>query len=202
MIRLQPTARDYFLKLLADHDMAGTGVRMRATAPGTPKADCRLEFCEPDDVSDQDWEIQCEGFSVFVDQTSAPFLDGAEVSFEDDGVQGRMVIKAPKLKGVPPGTEASLVERVQYVIDTEVNPQVASHGGNVSLVEVAADGVVVLRFGGGCQGCGMVSVTLKEGVEKTMLERVPEVTAVVDVTDHESGATPYYKRGEDGRSAV
>lgn len=202
MISVESTAQSYFLKLLAEHDVNGTGVRMRAIAPGTPNADCRLEFCEPEDVSDADWEIQCEGFSVYIDQSSAPFLDGAEVSFEDDGVQGRMVIKAPKLKGTPPDAEASMVERVQYVIDTEVNPQVASHGGRVSLVEVDAEGVVVLRFGGGCQGCGMVSVTLREGVEKTLKARVPEVSAVVDVTDHASGAAPYYKRGEDGRSPV
>ena len=202
MIRIEAAARDYFLKLLAEHDVEGTGVRMRAMAPGTPKADCRLEFCEPEDVDDMDWEIECEGFSVFIDQASAPFLDGAEVNFEADGMQGRMVIKAPKLKGVPPGSDAGLVERVQYVIDTEVNPQVASHGGRVSLVEVDAQGVVVLRFGGGCQGCGMVGVTLREGVEKTLRQRVPEVTAVVDATDHQSGVAPYYKRGEDGHSPV
>jgi Fe/S biogenesis protein NfuA len=91
-----------------------------------------------------------------------------------------------------------VVERVRYVIESEVNPQLASHGGRVSLREVTADGIVVLQFGGGCHGCGMVDKTLRGGVEQTLKTRVPEVTGVADVTDHDSGNTPYYKRQANG----
>src|SRR3546814_17315853 len=74
---------------------------------------------------------------------------------------------------------------------SEINPQLAQHRGNVALEEVTADGVVVLRFGGGCHGCGMVDVTLKQGIEKTLREKVPGVTAVRDATDHDTGEAPY-----------
>ncbi len=94
-----------------------------------------------------------------------------------------------------------MIERVRYVLDAEINPRLASHGGRVTLLEVDAEGVVLLKFGGGCHGCGMVDVTLKQGVEKTLRERVPEVTAVRDATDHTGGKQPYYSKHE-GKSAL
>jgi len=80
------------------------------------------------------------------------------------------------------------------LLESEINPQVASHGGKVSLVEVTDEGVVLLRFGGGCHGCGMVDATLRGGVERTLKERVPEVTGVADATDHSTGENPYMRR--------
>jgi Fe/S biogenesis protein NfuA len=97
--------------------------------------------------------------------------------------------------------EAGLVERVRYVLEAEVNPRIAAHGGRVSLLEIDANGVVLLQFGGGCHGCGMVDVTLKHGVEKTLRERVPEITEVRDATDHAGGSNPYYSKKE-GQSAM
>jgi Fe/S biogenesis protein NfuA len=107
------------------------------------------------------------------------FVDGTE-----DGLRGQV-----------PGAEASLIDRIRYVIESEINPQLASHGGRVSLREVTAEGIVVLQFGGGCHGCGMVDKTLRGGVETTLKMRVPEVTGVADATDHATGSRPYY-RGE------
>jgi Fe/S biogenesis protein NfuA len=87
------------------------------------------------------------------------------------------------------------------VLEAEINPKLASHGGRVSLLEIDAGGAVLLQFGGGCHGCGMVDVTLKQGVEKTLRERVPEITAVRDATDHADGKKPYYSKAE-GKSAI
>src|SRR3546814_14776712 len=92
------------------------------------------------------------------------------------------------IKGEVPPESASLVERVRWLVEHAINPQLAQHRGNVALVEVTADGVVVLRFGGGCHGCGMVDVTLQHGIEQTLRENVPGVTAVLDATDHDTGA--------------
>lgn len=194
MIELGDSARDYFSKLLAQQGVAGLGIRLVAVKPGTPAGDCRLEFCETEDVREDDWTIDCEGFSLYVDSQSAPYLDGVSISYEAQRTGGQLTIRAPKLKGQVPGAEAGLVERVRYVLDTEINPGLASHGGRVSLVEISSDGVVVLQFGGGCHGCGQVDVTLKHGIEDTLRKRVPEVSAVRDVTDHSSGSNPYYKR--------
>jgi Fe/S biogenesis protein NfuA len=194
MIEMSESARDYFLGLIESQNVPGLGIRLRAVAPGTPQGDCQLEFCEPIDLRGDEWEIECRGFSLFVEADSAPFLDGANIDFTRDPTGGQLSIKAPKLRGSAPDADASLVERVRYLIDAEVNPQLASHGGRVTLREVTAEGIVVLQFGGGCHGCGMVDVTLRNGIEKTLCEKIPEVTGVRDVTDHESGAKPYYER--------
>lgn len=192
MIQLDAAAISYFQKLLAQQEISGLGVRMRAHTPGTVNADCKLEFCEPEEVTDSDFVIECNGFSIFVDAISAPFLDETEVSYLADAAGGQLTIKAPKLKANVPTAESSMIERVQYILDSEINPSVASHGGRVSLLEITAENAVVLQFGGGCQGCGMKDVTLKQGVEKTLLARVPEITAVIDATNHAAGANPYY----------
>lgn len=194
MISLSTSAQDYFRKLIGQQGMPNLGIRLHAVAAGTPKGDCQLGFCEPSDLDGSEWEIECEGFSLFVDAASVPFLDGAAVDYVHSSTGGELTIRAPALRGTPPDENASLVERVRYVIESEVNPQLASHGGRVSLREVTAEGVVVLQFGGGCHGCGMVDVTLRNGVERTLKARVPEVTGVSDATDHTSGSTPYFKR--------
>jgi Fe/S biogenesis protein NfuA len=194
MIDIDSNARDYFTKLIAQQGVAGLGIRLLAVKAGTPSGDCRLEFCEAEDARADDFIIDCEQFSIYIDAASAPFLDSVSISYEQQRTGGQLTIRAPKLKGSVPGAEASLVERVRHVLETEINPSVAGHGGRVSLVEVTADGEVVLQFGGGCHGCGQVDVTLKHGVEKTLRERIPEVRSVRDSTDHASGSSPYYKR--------
>lgn len=195
MIELGDSAREYFSKLIAQQGVPDLGIRLLAIKPGTPAGDCRLEFCEAADARDDDYVVDCAEFSIYIDATSAPWLDNVSISYEQQRGGGQLTIRAPKLKGQLPGAEASLVERVRYVLDTEINPGVASHGGRVSLVEVTAEGEVVLQFGGGCHGCGQVSATLQHGVLKTLRERIPEVTAVRDVTDHASGKNPYFRKG-------
>jgi Fe/S biogenesis protein NfuA len=85
-----------------------------------------------------------------------------------------------------------LEDQINYVLHSQINPSLASHGGMVSLIEIVEDNVAVLQFGGGCQGCGMVDVTLKDGVEKTLLETLPQLTAVRDVTDHSVTENAYF----------
>ena len=201
MISLSDSAQDYFRKLIEQQDLPDLGIRLHAVAAGTPKGDCQLGFCEPSDLDGSEWEVECDGFSLFIEAASVPFLDGATVDYLRSATGGELTIRAPALRGSPPAEDASIVERVRYVIESEVNPQLASHGGRVDLREVTAEGVVVLQFGGGCHGCGMVDVTLRNGVEKTLKTRVPGVTGVADATDHSTGSTPYFKRGAKGVEA-
>lgn len=201
MLSISEVAQNHFRRLIEQQAIDGLGIRLRALNPGTPKADCHLEFCEPADLSGDEWSVECNGFTLYVEGTSVAFLDSAEIDYQTNATGGQLTVRAPKLKGVEPGAEASLVERVRFLIDSEVNPQIASHGGRVSLVEIDAENAVYLRFGGGCHGCGMADVTLKQGIEKTLRSRLPEISAVRDVTDHAAGASPYY-RGEHGASAV
>lgn len=201
MIDISERAQQHFLRLLDQQDIDGLGIRLRVTAPGTPAANCELEFCEPGDLAGGEWTIECTGFEFHIDGDSAIWLDRASIDFEPNATGGQLNIRAPKIKGEVPGVDAGVIERVRFVLESEVNPKLAAHGGRATLLEVDADGVVLLQFGGGCHGCGMVDVTLKQGVEKTLRERVPEITAVRDVTDHKGGEKPYYSKAE-GKSAM
>jgi Fe/S biogenesis protein NfuA len=194
MITLSESAQEHFSRLVEQQGIADLGIRLRAVNPGTPKGDCQLEFCEPDDLDGTEWQIECRAFSLYVDAASRPFLDGATIDFDRSPTGGQLTIRAPALRGSPPADDASIVERVRYVIEAEINPQLASHGGRVSLREVTAEGIVVLQFGGGCHGCGMVDATLRGGVERTLKQRVPGVTGVADATDHSTGERPYFRR--------
>ena len=88
--------------------------------------------------------------------------------------------------------DSPLNDRINYLLQTEINPGLASHGGEVKLIDVVEGGIAILQFGGGCQGCGMVDVTLKEGIEKTMIARIPEINGVRDATDHSVTENAYY----------
>jgi Fe/S biogenesis protein NfuA len=106
---------------------------------------------------------------------------------------GQLTIKAPNSPLPKISDDSSIEDRVNYILYNEVNPGLAAHGGHVTLEELFEENVAVLRFGGGCQGCGMVDVTLKDGVEKTLLEQIPQLKEVRDVTDHTVKENAYYQ---------
>jgi Fe/S biogenesis protein NfuA len=191
MITITPAARDYFGTLLEKQEK-GTDLRISIHNPGTPTAEVELTFCPAGRDQPGDRPLDCENFVLFVEAGSEQALDGAMIDFETNAMGGELTIRAPGLKGRRPAADAPLAERVDWVLQEHINPMVASHGGQVGLVDITDDNDVVLQFGGGCQGCGMVSVTLKQGVETTMKREVPEVRKVVDATDHASGENPYY----------
>jgi Fe/S biogenesis protein NfuA len=194
MIQISETAQNHFRRLLETQGGDAVGIRLSAIHPGTPRADARLEFADHGDLLGDEWEVQCEGFVLYVDAPSARFLDGAEIDISTLPTGSQLNIRAPKIKGETPKGDASLVERVQWLLDSEINPQLVSHKGQVSLDSIDAENAVYLRFGGGCHGCGMADVTLKQGIETTLRARIPEITAVRDATDHSTGANPYIKR--------
>ncbi len=191
MIHITENAQNHFRRLLAAQGGDILGIKLAANNPGTPTADVALSFADESDLDGSEWAIDCEGFSLYVDEASARYLDSAEIDYVEQSTGGQLNIRAPKIKGVEPDQDASVVERVRWIIDSEINPQLASHRGNVALVEVTRDMVAVLKFGGGCHGCGMADVTLKQGIETTLRAKVPELTAVRDVTDHSTGKAPY-----------
>jgi Fe/S biogenesis protein NfuA len=195
MIQISDNAQGHFRRLLEQQGQDMVGIRLTAVRAGTPAADAKLEFCEQVDLNGDEWALDCAGFTLFVEAGSVSYFDAAEIDYVNNATGGQLSIRAPKIKGETPTAEASLVERVRYVLDSEINPQIASHGGRVALEEVTAAGEVILRFGGGCHGCGNADVTLKHGIETTLRARVPEITAVRDATDHSSGSNPYIRRG-------
>src|SRR5690625_6420677 len=152
MLTVTPAARDYFSDLLVQQP-DNTNLRLRVTDPGTPMADVELSYCGPADSQPNDHAVDCGTFRLFVEEGSANMLSGAMIDFESDRMGGELSIRAPGLKGRAPADSAPLEERVEWVLETRVNPMVAAHGGQVALVELTADNDVVLLFSGGCHGC-------------------------------------------------
>jgi Fe/S biogenesis protein NfuA len=140
--------------------------------------------------------VQDEGdFKVLVDGDSLDKLRGATVDFVGQLVGGGFKIDNPNSVWDDP-----LASEIQQLLDSQINPGVASHGGFVELLDVKDDRVYV-RMGGGCQGCGMASVTLKQGVEVMIRQNFPQIQAVVDTTDHAGGENPYYQPSKGGQGA-
>ena len=202
MIEISRSAQDYFRKLIGQQDEEGLGLRISVSHAGTPGASCDLQFCPSGQSMPDDNVREFEGFNLYVADASVKWLDKAEIDFEEDPTGGQLTIKAPGIKGDEPGSDAGMEDRVSWLLQTEINPALASHGGRVALVEITDAKEVILQFGGGCQGCGMADVTMKQGIEQTLKRHIPEITAVKDVTDHSSGTNPYYASDSQGDSAV
>ena len=191
-IKISDSAQAHFRKLL-DQQEDGTHIRIFVVNPGTPNAECGVSYCPPNAVEAADSELKYDSFSAFVDEISYPFLEGAELDFVTDEMGSQLTLKAPNAKMKKVADDAPLIERVDYAIQTQINPQLANHGGRITLIELTDDGYAVLQFGGGCNGCSMVDVTLKDGIEKQLLEQFPnELHGVRDVTEHQHGEHSYY----------
>jgi Fe/S biogenesis protein NfuA len=149
----------------------------------------QIEVVSDDTREEGDAVADCDGISFYVGASSAPLLRGATLQYVDDLGGSGFRFDNPNR---PRLLEDPLAARVQRVLDEEVNPGVAAHGGRVTLMDVQ-DGRVYVRFGGGCQGCGMADVTLKQGVVAALQRAVPEISEVLDTTDHDAGDDPYYR---------
>ncbi|MEY3182585.1 MAG: hypothetical protein RLZ35_570 [Pseudomonadota bacterium] len=198
VLTITAMAEQHFARLLARENVPGTQIRVSVVSPGTTGAEVVINFCPPgeNEVSDG---VQMRGSVYFFIEASAiPYLKDATIDFTTDKTgNGELIIKAPHLKkSNHPARDMSHLahsDQITYLIETEINPGLAAHGGRVALVEfIEEDGTAVLAFSGGCQGCGMANVTLKQGIEKTLTAQLPFVLAVKDVTDHKSGENPYY----------
>ncbi len=191
-ITITESAQSHFAKLLAQQP-EGTNIRVFVVNPGTQNAECGVSYCPPEAAEATDTEYPFSGFSAYVDELSLPFLEEAVIDFVTDKMGSQLTLKAPNAKMRKVSDDASLMERVEYALQTRVNPQLAGHGGHVRLISISDDGVALVQFGGGCNGCSMVDVTLKEGIEKELLAQFAgELTAVRDSTEHDRGEHSYY----------
>jgi Fe/S biogenesis protein NfuA len=169
-------------------DMA---VRVGVNEEGPAAFKYTLQFVPRDARTDEDEVVDADGVLFYVDRESVPALRGARLDFVDEFSGAGFKFDNPNK---PTLLRNPLAARVQEVIEQRVNPAVASHGGRVSLLDVK-EGTAYVRFGGGCQGCGMADVTLKQGIEAMIREAVPEIERVLDSTDHAAGTNPYYESG-------
>lgn len=194
MITITDTAQTYLKKLLEKEREKNPDVAIRVEAIDldTPFAECGVRFFVPGPENTEDLILDFPGFQVFVEGKSVPYLEETKIDLEKNGLSQELVMTTPKLNPLNYlGDDAPLFERVVFFIESEVNPELAGHGGMVRLVEITGANEAVLQFGGGCQGCSMADITLKQGIEKNLCDRFPEITAVLDATDHASGDNPY-----------
>jgi len=190
MLTITESAQKKINTLIEQGENAVMGLRIGAQALSPLKVDFKLSFIAEEQKTPEDTIIPFDGFEVYIDPESAPYVEDVTVDFVD-GLMGSG-FKIESAHKLPPHLSGPMVEKVQAVIDTQINPAVASHGGYISLIDVK-DNVVYVQLGGGCQGCGMADVTLKQGIETSIKAAVPEITAIYDVTDHADGKNPYYQ---------
>ncbi len=187
-------ARDMVLSFM---DLEEDGLQaLRIAVEGSPFApNYELTLVEAENRSESDIEVDAGQFSVLVDQASIDRLDGAKVDFietiQESGFQITPDPETAKASVENAGPQGALAERVSQILETEINPAIASHGGVINLVDVQGTEIFI-EMAGGCQGCAMSRMTLRQGVERMVSQAVPEVTAIHDVTDHDSGDNPYF----------
>ena len=190
-------AQEYLKNLIDSQNLADPkgqqilGVRLGVERAGTPRAETILSYCREDDdtlVKEMFGEL-----AFYIDKSSVTYLDEALINYDTEAFGGQLTIKAPNSKMPKLGDDATIADKVNYVLWNEVNEMVRMHGGEVSLVEITDEDVAIISFGGGCQGCSAVDITLKSVVEDTIMKAVPEIKGVKDITDHTDTSNAYYR---------
>jgi Fe/S biogenesis protein NfuA len=192
MLTISDPAQKKIRALLEAQSRQGSALRVAIIGRGPGGFQYDLRFVEGAAKSPGDIVVDADGFQVFIDPESAPKLSGATLDFIEGVHQSGFGIDNPNPLWDDPKANA-----VQEVIDAKINPGIASHGGFVTLLDVK-DGIAYVALGGGCQGCGMANVTLKQGIEVLIREAVPEIRQVIDTTDHAGGTNPYYQPSKGG----
>jgi Fe/S biogenesis protein NfuA len=189
MITITDVAKQKVLEYMAQNEQEGSALRLAITGPGRGPGGFgyEMELVDADSPAPGDEVVDAGGLKIVVDGDSVAKLTGATVDFAEDAFDSGFRIDNPNSIWEDPVSIA-----VQKLLDAEINPAVAEHGGFVQLLEVK-DGVAFVQMGGGCQGCGSAQATLKQGVEVMIKRAIPEIKQVIDRTDHASGENPYYQ---------
>jgi Fe/S biogenesis protein NfuA len=188
VVTFTDTAQERILQVLEGQKLAGrAALRIAIPGRGTGGWDHKMSMVEDGQPKPDDTVVDVGAFKVFVDPETLPRLRGANVDYVEQLTGGGFQIDNPN-----PTWSDPLAAGIQELIDERVNPSVAGHGGHVDLIDVK-DNRVYVQLGGGCQGCGMVDVTLRQGIEVLIRERYPQIEEVIDTTDHAGGTNPYFQ---------
>ncbi len=203
-VQLTPQAHQQLTAVLARQQQAAA-LRILVKNPGgsPPQYDMALEPANL--VRSGDVVIDADGLRILVDAESLAAVQGATVDFRNDPLQPGFIVNPPEPPGmdVPAAFDTAdpLAAQVQSVLVHHVNPGIASHGGHAELVGVKDD-IVYVAMGGGCQGCSMAAVTLRQGIEQILKQMLPQIRGVVDATDHAHGNNPFYTSEKGGESPL
>lgn len=191
MFTISNEAEVYIANLFVEQGEDDLALKVEVEKLGTPVANITFNFCRPLELSKLHTKFSYKGFDVYVNETYIESLEGAEVALKVDGTAKKLTITAPNTRGDAPKDDAPLKEKIEYTLVTEISPRLASHGGFIELIEITDKKEVVLNFGGGCQGCSSVAITLKDGIESELMGLYPEITAIIDSTDHSDNSNAY-----------
>ncbi|QTM69046.1 Fe-S biogenesis protein NfuA [Buchnera aphidicola (Hormaphis cornu)] len=192
MLTISTKAENYLRQLLLK-EPKGTHIRIYVVHGGTFKAECGISYCTSQDQNHSDIILQFKFFNVFINKQIKVYLKNSVIDLKNDGLNKQLTLKAPFIKkNVSNNKEFTITDKVKYFIDSVVNPELLRHGGRTSLVNITKDGYVLLMFEGGCNGCAMSQITLKEGIEKRLLKKFPMLQGVRDITDHFHSEHSYY----------
>jgi Fe/S biogenesis protein NfuA len=189
LLSVTTAAREKIDSVRTFNEFPDAVLRVRVSGKEGPRFLYEMALEDPRDRREADLAVDLDGLEIVMDPQSAADLSGATIDLDPAITGGGLRIQNPN-----EGWQDPTARAVQDVIDRQINPGVGSHGGVVTLVDVR-DGTAYMRFGGGCQGCAAVDVTLKQGVEQAIRDAVPGISAIVDVTDHDAGTNPYYQHG-------
>ena len=182
------------LKILDDQDVSVKGLRITAESISPLKVDYRIQLVDDDSVYDDDeinsFSYEDKRLDVYVDADSQHLVKDVEVDFIDTFAGEGFKINAPS--HIPDHMDKDVVTAIESLLKEKINPSIASHGGRVSLVDVK-DNIMFVQMEGGCQGCAASAVTLRQGIEATVKNTIPQIEEIIDITDHASGKNPYYK---------
>ena len=195
-IQLTPTAIEKLREILSAYPEPTLGLRLKIHGRNAGTFDHGLTIVEEGAEPIDDTIVEIDGLRVYVEAGNLENLDGVTIHYEDKGPD----ISGLEFTNPNPPWRDPLAQHIQQLFDDYVNPGIAGHGGNVTLIDVK-DGRAYIEMGGGCQGCGMASVTLKQGIEVSVREAVPEIQEVIDVTDHAEGTNPYYQPDKAGAAS-
>ncbi len=196
MIHFTETAKGKIEELLASEDHQGMALRVQILGRGPGGFRYSMRFVPEAESTEADELMPFDAFNVLVDAESLENLHGATVDFKEDSFQRGFAIENPN-----PVWKDEVAQSIQELLDSRINPGLAGHGGFVALLDYKED-TAYIGFGGGCQGCGLVDVTLKHGVEAMIMDEIPAVKKIVDTTDHRAGENPYYTSTEGAKSAL
>jgi len=196
MLTFTDRARDVVRSFLdqSGGELAALRISVDGGSPVAPRFELSLVSMEERHADER--EVEGPGFPILVSEAEAARLEGATVDFvervNESGFEVRPAAGLGTRKAPTEAPTGEIADRVRQVLDTQVNPAIAGHGGMISLVSVE-DTEIYVEMSGGCQGCALSRMTLRQGVERMLRQAVPELTAVHDVTDHASGVNPFYQ---------
>jgi Fe/S biogenesis protein NfuA len=187
VITFTDAAQARVLDVMKAKGLEGHNLRVGIQGRGPSGFQYGMSFEGPDEHQPDDTVVDVGAFKVLMDPNALRHAQGSNVDYVESGGSGGFQIENPN-----PLWDDPRAQVIQELIDTQVNPAVARHGGFVQLMDVQ-DNTVYVLLGGGCQGCGMVDVTLKQGIEVLIKEAIPDIERVIDTTDHAGGTNPYYQ---------